>query len=86
MKEKWVNKMHFEYEWFDWKQANDYVTKLNMEINKLIAERVDKDTKELQETVKFLIQDNIKRYALTRIFWTAFVISFIILIYIIWKN
>ena len=86
MKEKWVNKMHFEYEWFVWEQANDYITKLNMEINKIIAERVDENTKELQKTVKFLIQDNVKRYALTRIFWTAFVISFIILIYIIWKN
>ncbi len=86
MKEKWMNKIHFEYEWFVWEQANDYVTKLNMEINKLIAERVDEDTKEFQETVKFLIQDNTKRYALTRVFWTAFLISFIILIYIIWKN
>lgn len=85
MKEKWVNKIHFEYEWFVWEQANDYVTKLNMEINKLIAERVDKNTKELQETVKFLINDNIKRYSLARIFWTAFGISIIILIYILIK-
>lgn len=85
MKEKWINKIHFKYEWFVWEQANDYVTKLNMEINKLIAERVDKDTKEFQEAVKFLIQDNAKRYALTRIFWTAFLISFIILIYILIK-
>lgn len=79
MKEKWINKIHFEYEWFDWKQANDYVTKLNMEINKLIAEKVDEDTKVLQETIKFLIQDNTKRYALTRVFWILLVICIIII-------
>lgn len=79
MKEKWVKELHFKYEWFVWEQANDYLTKLNMEINKLIAERVDKDTKLLQETIKFLIQDNTKRYALTRVFWILLVICIIII-------
>lgn len=80
--------LHFECEWFTSKQADDYLTEFNIKLNRIIAEEVQKKMKDWYELIDFLLKDNTKRYALTRIFWTAFAISIIvnlILIYFLIK-
>ena len=68
--------MKFVFNWeeqYDWPSETE--KKINEGINKMIHEEVDKKTEEMQTTIKFLIEDNIKRFWLSKIFWIFLVIS-----------
>lgn len=77
---------------FNWEEVYDWPSKtediINDRINHIIHKKIEENTKEMEELIKFLLADNSKRYWLTIIYWTLFfisVISNLILIYFL-KN
>ena len=93
---KMKKQMH-KAEWYNREWMESIQDRYTRQVNEMIAERVDEQTrayqwkikeyeesiKERQSTVKFLIKDWAKRYWLTRIFWTLLVICIIIIFWIL---
>lgn len=61
-----MKKLQFNYDYK--KPEKDYMQEFNEKVNRIIAEEVQKKIKDSEELIRFLLKDNTKRFALSRIY------------------